>query len=318
MAGGFEIGLLTLGLSLALDVLLGEPPAPLHPTVWMGKFASFFKFKFRSPNPRLERVRGALIWLGCFLVFVPPIHLLTSFLKGVDFILHILVAAFFLKSTFAIKSWESHVKPLIDALAAGRLVQARRLVGKVVGRDTRNLTEEQVISAAVESIAEGIVDGVTSPLFYFALFGLPGALTFRLANTMDSMVGYKDEKHVNVGWFSAKLDTLLNFLPARLTGPLILAASWLLRKDWRLAKRVLLRDWRKPSSLNSGWPMAAVAGALKVRLEKPGHYVLGEELPPPKLNDIPAALRLLGLTSLLFILLVAIPLAFLSSLLIWK
>jgi adenosylcobinamide-phosphate synthase len=166
-----------------------------------------------------------------------------------------------------------------------------------------------VISAAVESIAEGTVDGITSAIFYFALFGVPGAIAFRAINTLDSMVGYKDFEHVNIGWFSAKMDTIANYIPARLTAFLMIIAAWMLQKNWKKAWRTLKNDKGKTESLNAGWPMATMAGALNVRLEKPDFYMLGDEgSNDPMPNHIHQALQIMKLTTILFGMLIVPPL----------
>jgi adenosylcobinamide-phosphate synthase len=300
-------------LAFIIDFLLGEPPALIHPTVWIGRTISFLKPKFKSLKPKREKINGVLIWLLCFFIFIPPLFFV-SILKKFNFVFYVIVAALILKPTFAIKSWEFHIEPLIEALKREDIVEARGLVGRVVGRNTKGLSKEQVISAAVETIAEGIVDGVASPLFYFAIFGLPGAWMFRLASTFDSMIGYKDKEHINIGWFSAKMDSLLNFLPARLSSIAMLLACMILRWDWKFAKQILLRDRNAPPSINSGWPMATMAGILKLRLEKPGFYVLGKELRHPSINDVYSALKIMHLTVLLFTLIFVSPIMFLLSL----
>jgi adenosylcobinamide-phosphate synthase len=313
----FIESLFIIGLAFVIDFLLGEPPILIHPTVWMGRVISFLKPKFKSLNPRRERVNGVLIWFFCFFIFIPPLCFV-PFLKKINFIFYIVVMALLLKPTFAIKSWKFHMEPLIKALKEEDIVEARRLVGKVVRRNTKDLSKEQVISAAVETIAEGIVDGIASPLFYFAIFGLPGAWTFRLANTFDSMIGYKDKEHINIGWFSAKMDSLLNFLPARLSSiaMLLTCKIFLKKKDWKFAKQILLRDKNAPPSINSGWPMATMAGILKVRLEKPGFYTLGRELRQPAIEDIALALKVMHLTILTFVLIFIFPIKFLLGL-VW-
>ncbi|MEM4649633.1 MAG: cobalamin biosynthesis protein [Candidatus Bathyarchaeia archaeon] len=309
----FIENLFILGLAFIIDFLFGEPPALVHPTVWMGRFISFLKPKFKSLNSKRERINGVLIWFLCFLIFIPSVYIILTIIKKVNYIFYIFTAALVLKSTFAVKSWKFHIDPLIKALKEENIIEARKLVGKIVGRNTKELSKEQVASAAIESIAEGIVDGVTSPAFYFAIFGLSGAYAFRLANTFDSMIGYRDKEHINIGWFSAKMDTLLNFLPARLSAITMLLACLILKRDWKFANRILMRDKNLPLSVNSGWPMAAMAGILKVKLEKPNFYILGKELRSPTIEDVYLALKIMHLTIFLFILIFVIPTTFLLS-----
>ena len=158
----------------------------------------------------------------------------------------------------------------------------------------------------MESIAESTTDGITAPFFFFALFGVPGAFAYRVINTLDSMVGYKNEENRNIGWFSANLDTIANYIPARLTAYLMVAASFLLREKWRESWRILQRDKGKTVSFNAGWTISAMAGALDTQLEKQGYYALGDDhgISP---EHIPRALRVMTLTAVLFGLVVVLP-----------
>jgi adenosylcobinamide-phosphate synthase len=186
------------------------------------------------------------------------------------------------------------------------LDKARRMLHYIVRRDPTKLSGRQIISATVESVAESTTDGVTSPFFYFALFGVPGAFAFRTVSTLDSMLGYRDREHVNIGWFSASLDTVVNYVPARLTAVLMVVAVFLLGGNWRQSWRVLRRDRGNMASVNAGWTIGVMAGALGVRLEKPGCYALGdgEGIEP---GDVLKALRVMELTAVLFGLVVVFP-----------
>jgi adenosylcobinamide-phosphate synthase len=183
-----------------------------------------------------------------------------------------------------------------------------------VRRSPDELTERHIISAAVETIAEGTTDGITSPFFYYALFGVPGAVAFRVVNTLDSMVGYKDKENINIGWFSAKTDTILNYVPARLTGVLMILAALLLGEDWREAWRILQRDKNNMTSINAGWTIAVMAGALNIQLEKRGYYTIGDNnnLSPA---HITRALRIMMLTAILFGATVVVPILALKAVL---
>ena len=147
----------------------------------------------------------------------------------------------------------------------------------IVRRDPNSLNERQIISAAVESIAESTTDGITAPFFFYALFGVPGAFAYRVINTLDSMVGYKNSEFKNIGWFSAKMDTITNYIPARITAYLMVAAAFIVREDWRESYRILQRDKHKTASPNAGYTISAMAGALNIQLEKQGHYTLGDD-----------------------------------------
>jgi adenosylcobinamide-phosphate synthase len=310
--------LIILGLALLIDQVFGEPPDPVHPTVWMGKVIAFLKARLRNKNLRFEKVNGVLLCVISVAIFTVPVCLVLFMVKHfLGFFAYVVLAAVILKLTFALKGMAYYTIPIAKAMEKGDLENARRWLRFVVRRKTENLDRKHLISAAVESIAESTVDGVTSSLFHFALFGVPGAVAFRVISTLDSMVGYKDPEHINLGWSSARLDTIANYIPARLTALLMVLAALLLQKDWRSALRIMIRDRTKTESFNAGWPMATMAGALNVQLEKLGRYVLGDmviELTPA---HILAALKIMKVTSILFCLFVVVPiLAFLAFVLL--
>jgi len=219
---------------------------------------------------------------------------------------YVIVSAVLLKFTFALNCMGHYTLPIAEALERGDLDGGKRWLHFIVRRDPASLDEQHVVSAAVESIAESTTDGVTSSLFFFGLFGVAGAFVFRVVNTLDSMVGYRDAANVNIGWFSAKLDTVLNYVPARLTGALMVLASMLLGEHWRNSWRIMVRDRRNMVSLNAGWTIGAMAGALGTQLEKPGVYTLGDEgkLKPAHIRK---ALRIMILTVILFSITVVMP-----------
>jgi len=300
-----------LTLALLIDLTLGEPPEKIHLTVWIGTLVEFLRHGMKNKGSNIEKLNGILLASFVVGVFATSVYFMLLMVRQhIGLVVYAITAAFFLKQTFAIKSMEHHTVPIATAFEKDDIEIARGLLQHIVRRDTRNLSEQQVISGAVESIAEGTVDGITSAFFYFALFGVSGALAFRVINTLDSMIGYKDQEHVNIGWFSARLDTVANYIPARLTAFLMVIAAWLLRENWKEAWRILHRDKNKTESMNAGWPMSTMAGALGVQLEKPSCYTLGdanEELSP---RHITGALRIMRLTVILFIAFIAVPLLF--------
>ena len=174
----------------------------------------------------------------------------------------------------------------------------------LVSRDARGLDEPKIASAAIESTAENYVDSILSPILYFAVFGLPGALVYKAVNTLDSMVGYRNERFSAIGFASAKLDDIANWIPARLSVLFILLPSF--RFSPGSALRVCLRDHALPASPNSGYPMAMVAGALGCRLEKPGSYVLGREYPDPSPHHILQANRIVLVATFLLVAVAAV------------
>ncbi len=279
--------LLFLALALLWDLLLGEPPEKLHPVVWMGRAGGWLAL--RAPAGR-EVVFGWALALG--------LPLLSALLGGLALlaaarvhpIATLLAGAFLLKSSFALRALDRAARRVAEPLEAGDLEGARKALPALVGRNPAGLDRGQIASAAIESVAENFVDSVLAPLFWFALLspaglGVEAALLYRAVNTLDATVGYP---HLAVGRGAAALDTALNWLPARLAGPLLA----LLSENPGLSWRVINRDREEPPGHNGGWPMTAAAGALGVRLEKPGAYILGEEFPPPGARDIRRALGL--------------------------
>lgn len=206
----------------------------------------------------------------------------------------ILLEAFALKLTISLRGLAGASRDVETALKAGNLPEARRLLSwHLVSRDTSQLDGSKVAAAAIESVAENASDGMIAPLFFFAVGGLPAALAYRFVNTADSMLGYRDAEREWLGRAPARLDDLLNFIPARLTGLFIILSAYLANASGRGAWRILWRDSRVTASPNAGIPMSAMAGALGVELEKVDHYVLGKGLRSPKVADLARARRLL-------------------------
>ena len=310
----FESALI-LVLALFIDAVFGEVPDRFHPTVWMGNVIAYLKPRIRSGNSRVEKVNGVLLCIGVSALFAVPVFLIVYFTRlWLGVIPYAVVSAVLLKFTFALKCMGQYTLPIAEALERGDLDGGKGWLHFIVRRDPASLDERHVISAAVESIAESTTDGVTSSLFFFGLFGVAGAFVFRVVNTLDSMVGYRDAANVNIGWFSAKLDTVLNYVPARLSGALMVLASMLLGEHRRDSWRIMLRDRRNMVSINAGWTIGAMAGALGVQLEKLGVYNLGDEgeLIPVHIRR---ALRMMTLTVILFSITIVIPILLLEALL---
>ncbi len=281
-------------LAVLFDVLFAEPPAFLHPVVWMGRLINFFVHAAPAHN---RKFYGLLMAIFCVGLAVLAGLLIVSLGEGIP---GLIIAAYFLKSSFSIRMLLTSALGIKKDLEAGRSEKVRSGLKTFVGRDTAALDEHHSASAVIESLAESFVDGILSPLFYFLLFGLPGALAYRMINTLDSMVGYKKEPYVELGYASAKLDDIANFVPARISLIFIFAASIFFGKPLD-ALRTFIRDHNKTASPNSGLPMSAVAGALQVKLEKIGYHVLGSEYALPEPFHIRKATNLVGFSSLLVI-----------------
>ncbi|HOK57791.1 cobalamin biosynthesis protein [Methanothrix sp.] len=286
-------------LAILIDIILGEPPAALHPVVMIGRAVD----RLRQMVPR-RKISGLVISVvvisGAVLAGSALIRLayVTGALAGVSLmgdILALIVSAYLLKSTFAFRSLIS-TSGEIGGLIDEDLDSAKRLLPALVSRNPLDLTHAQARSAVIESLSENYVDTIISPLFYYVLFsylglGVEAALAFKAVSTMDSMLGYRTEELREIGYVPARLDDILNWIPARLSLPLIMIASPGRSMD---ILRACMRYRSVTPSPNSGWPMAAAAGALGTRMEKPGVYTILDEGREPEREDIPAAISLIG------------------------
>jgi adenosylcobinamide-phosphate synthase len=298
---------LVLLLAAGIDIIFGEPPAAVHPVVWIGKLITFLK----NAAPKTHRKLYGVIMALCCVFFAAILGysvLYIAALPGMPTILALLIEAYFLKATFAINCLLSPAREIYRHLEENRLEKVRELLPIYVSRNTSKLTRTQMSSAVIESVSENYVDGILSPVFYYALFGefgLVAAYAFKAISTLDSMVGYKTEPYKDLGYFSAKSDDVLNWVPARISVIFILVASFLLalfpKKQGKInpfnSVRSALEDGMKTPSPNSGYPMAATAGALGVKLEKPDYYVLGASYPPTEINDIKRVSQLIAIAS---------------------
>lgn len=272
-------------IALALDSALGEPPNVWHPVAWLGKLISW-ETKVAPKNSNTKQLTyGISICLITAAVIVLPIYFLPAYLKETNPVIHILLAGLLLKFTFSLRGLRQAANRVRELLARDELVKARVCLTCLVSRNTATLNRSQVISATVESVAENICDSFVAPIFYFLLFGLPGAVAFRVVNTFDAMIGYHGESEY-LGKFAARLDDMANFLPARITALLLVLASWICKKNMSHAWHIMVRDHGKTESPNAGWPMSAIAGALGVQLEKAEHYKLGNNHSPLSLDTI--------------------------------
>lgn len=292
--------LLILSLAIAIDLVLGEPPRITHPVVWMGKVISLLEKVNVGRSPLAQFVYGSGITLVTMGFFAAPAHFMLLYLKDFSLAAYVIVGAVLLKSTFSLRELRRVTLGIKKLLLNEKLDEARFELRSLVSRNTQDLSRPLIISAAVESVAENTGDSFVAPLFYFLLLGIPGAVAYRVVNTLDAMIGYHG-KYEYLGKFASRLDDVLNFVPARLTALLLVLATFLSRRDAQNSWQVALSDHSKTESPNSGWPMAAVAGALNVQLEKVGHYKLGEVNAPLAPETINAALKLVLVSMLSWI-----------------
>ncbi|MCX6005547.1 MAG: cobalamin biosynthesis protein [Chloroflexi bacterium] len=262
-------------LALSLDAIFGEAKNSFHPVAWLGNLISL-QVKFSPEEGKISQfIFGVAIVLVTLIIITVPLWVLISYLRTFNTFIYILFSAYILKITFSIRGLWQAVNTVKTYLTEGNLLNARITARALVSRDTAELDDRQIISASIESCAENICDSFVAPLFYFAIFGLPGAIVYRIINTFDAMIGYHG-KWEYIGKFSARIDDVANYIPARLSTLLIIAASSILRRDTKNAWSTVLRQHATTESPNAGWPMSAMAGSLGIQLEKPKHYQLGQ------------------------------------------
>lgn len=265
-----------------LDLLIGDPEGWTHPVIWMGKWIAFLEAKLRVRGGNLRK--SALVLTGATLFISMVVSAAVLFvLSGISKILCFAGMCVLSWWAISLKCLAVEGRGVQRALGVS-IERGRKQVGRIVGRDTAALSEAEIIRATVETIAENTTDGVIAPMLYLALGGPVLAMGFKAASTLDSMVGYLDEKYRDIGWSSAKLDDALNYIPARITGLLMCAAAWICRLDGRNALRILKRDHANHLSPNCAWSESAAAGALHVQLGG-AHLYFGKMIEKPAIGD---------------------------------
>jgi adenosylcobinamide-phosphate synthase len=311
-----------IGFAILIDLIFGDPKNRYHPTAWIGTLIAKFTPLAKHQNPIFEKIGGVLLIIiissivillllsldfGISLIFTDYISLVVSVLVGI----------MLLKSTIAIRGMEKHAINVLESLENNNLNMARNHLSMIVKRNTTNLDKNHILSGVLESISENTVDGITGPMFYYAFFGLPGAFFYRIVNTADSMIGYKNDLFKNLGWFTATCDTILNYIPSRLTGLMMIISAAILHNNWRHSYKIMMRDGKKTESPNAGYPMAALAGALETKFEKINHYKLGDgEIILTKQHVI-SAINIMKLTSVLFFGIITVPIILILSFIGW-
>lgn len=269
--------------AIFLDLLLGDPRWLHHPVVYIGKLIAHLEKVLRRVG--LDGRAGGIILLAVTVgltvwAAAGLIHGFANIFPWAGFG----AGVFFAYACLAARSLHLESKKVADALTAGDLQQARALLSQIVGRDTEHLEEPEIWRALVETVAENTSDGVIAPLFYLMIGGPLLALAYKAVNTLDSMVGYKNDRYLHFGWASARSDDIANFVPARVTGLLMALAAPVVGLSAGDAFRIMRRDGRNHSSPNSGVPEAAAAGALGVRLGGTNRY-FGKPVPKPTIGD---------------------------------
>ncbi len=307
---------LLLIVAVVLDAILGDPAWLPHPIRLIGKAISYGETRLRqvTVSPLLEFRRGAVLVVlvvgGTYVLTAFSLFVLMRWSWWIGMIATIVLGSLCL----ARRNLKEHAQAVLDPLKVGDLVHARVMLARMVSRETVNLSETEVVRGTVESVAENSSDGVIAPLFYMAIGGVPLAMAYKAVNTLDSMIGYRTERYEQFGKVAARLDDVVNYIPARLTALALIGAAWIGRQYSRpynenAAWRITLRDGRKHDSPNAGYPEAAMAGALEVQLGGASHYfgeliekpTLGDARQPLRLEHITQSLELLDLVSVLML-----------------
>jgi adenosylcobinamide-phosphate synthase len=282
------------------DLVAGEPPPALHPTVRMGHWLTAARTRRRTSAPLTSLAEGAIALGGGMLLTAVIAGAVENGLHRAREPIRTMVTGFALKPSMSLRPLLTAASEVQTALRRRRLSEARRLLGwHLVSRDTTHLTPSEVAGAAIESVAENLSDSVVAPLLAFRAGGLTLAYVYRMLNTADAMLGYRTPELEWFGKTSARGDDLANILPARCSAALIACAAPAGCGSSRGAIRVALSDARATASPNAGWPMAAMAGALGVRLTKRDHYVLNERGREPVSSDIRRACRMVTAAAVL-------------------
>lgn len=296
-----------LTIGYLLDLIIGDPQNPLHPIRLIGNLCKRIENYFRKELSNSLKMAGLSTWISVVLIVFVFTNLILKISYHLNYIFGIIVSGIIIYFCIATKSLKVEALKVVKALKDNDIEEARHRLSYIVGRDTKSLDEEGILRAVVETIAENISDGVVAPILYAGLFGAPFALVYKAVNTMDSMFGYKNEKYYDFGYFPAKLDDIFNYIPARLTGYLIMLSAYFLKLDYKNSYKIYKRDRYNHSSPNSAHPEAAVAGALGLKLGGANYYfgklvekpTIGDEVKKIEINDVYVTNRILYLVSFL-------------------
>lgn len=299
---------LQIAIAFVLDILIGDPRWLPHPIRMIGKCIEYLETLLRKVF-RSERTAGifltGIIVLGSYLITFKIISLFYGFGKVWGLTASIIIIFY----SLSIRDLLKETGGVLKALKSGNLPKARSNLSRIVGRDTHNLSEQQVAAGCIETSAESSVDGIIAPLLYAFIGGPAFAMAYKSINTLDSMVGYKNEKYNNFGWASAKLDDVANFIPARIAAIILPISSFICGADYSNSIRIVKRDGQKHPSPNSGIPEAAIAGALKIRLGGPSVYngipsnkpFIGDPINNIDLDDISNTTRIVMVSAIILV-----------------
>ncbi len=280
------MSLISIYIGYGLDLIFGDPYSFPHPIKYIGNFIKFVENSIR----KMAKSKHALKIGGFLLHFivVGTTYFATYFLlkigKSINGYLYMGLNALLIYTTLATKCLKDEAVKIYKVLKEDNIEKSRIQLSYIVGRDTQSLSKEEIIRAVVETVAENTVDGIISPLFYLFIGGAPLAMAYKAVNTLDSMVGYKNEKYIDIGFASAKIDDIANFIPARITPFIMALGCAILGYDFKKSIKIAIRDRKNHKSPNCAYPEGAVAGGLNIQLGGTNFY-FGEKVYKPTIGD---------------------------------
>ncbi|MDO5516731.1 MAG: cobalamin biosynthesis protein [Clostridium sp.] len=307
-----------LTIGFILDLIIGDPNNPVHPVRIIGKLCSFLENIMRKVFKNFLKLAGLIVWIITVAVSFAVTFLIVNEAKRLNLYLGIILEGILIYFCISSKGLVVEGRKVISYIVKNDIKGARKQLSYIVGRDTESLDEKGIVRAVIETIAENMSDGVIAPIFYAGIFGAPLAMAYKAVNTMDSMFGYKNDRYMEFGFFPAKLDDVFNYIPARITGIIIAAASFILGYDYKNSFKIYKRDRYNHTSPNSAHPEAAMAGALDIQLGGSNYYfgklvekpTIGDKIKEIEIKDVDGTVKILYLSafiSYLIMILVRVP-----------
>lgn len=304
-----------LTIGFILDLLIGDPNNPFHPVRGIGLLASKLETIFRKLLKNSLKIAGLIVWIITIILTFAITYGIIFVCMKINKYLGVIVQGIIIYFCISAKGLVVEGYKVIKYLNEGNIEKSRKQLSYIVGRDTESLDSKGITRAVIETIAENMSDGVIAPILFAGIFGAAGSMAYKAVNTMDSMFGYKNDKYIEFGYFPAKLDDLFNYIPARVTGILIIISSFFLKRDYKNSLMIYKRDRYNHTSPNSAHPEAAMAGALDIQLGGANYYfgkivekpVIGDKIKEIEINDVKKTAEILYLSAVMgFILMVII------------
>lgn len=297
-----------------LDLIIGDPNNPYHPIRFIGNLSKSLEGFFRKRISKNLKLSGILTNLSVIFITFFVVLFITKGTSYINTYLGIIVSGILIYFTISAKCLKVEGLKVIKELENGNIIEARKKLSYIVGRDTDKLNESEIYRAVIETASENMSDGIIAPLFYAGIGGAPLAFLYKAVNTCDSMFGYKNEKYIDFGFSSAKVDDIFNYIPARITSYLIIIASFVLRYKYKESYKIYKRDRYNHSSPNSAHPEAAVSGALSIMLGGSNYYfgklvkkdTIGDKLKEIEKSDVIKTNKILDLVTFLGVVLAII------------